>query len=105
MVWAIKKLRHYFQSDKIQAVSKLYLIKHLFEAPSLIGKLAKWLILLMKFDVQYLTKKMVKGRALAEFLALNSTSDDQEIKLEFSDDFAVSIEVQGWRMYFNKEVN
>ena len=37
----------------------------------LIGKLAKWLVLLTEFDIQYLTKKTIKGRAVAEFLALN----------------------------------
>ena len=46
-------------------------IKHLYEAPSLVEKLAKWLILLIEFDVQYLIKKTIKGRTVAEFLALN----------------------------------
>ena len=105
MVWAMKKLRHYFQSYKIQAVSKLDPMKYLFEAPSLIGKLAKWLVLLTEFDVEYLTKKTIKGRAVAEFLALNPTSDDEEIELEFPDDVTSAIEVQGWRMYFDGAVN
>ena len=30
MIWAIKKLRHYFQSYKIQAVSKIDLLRYLF---------------------------------------------------------------------------
>ena len=51
MVWAMKKLRHYFQSYKIQVVSKMNPMKHLYEAPSLVRKLAKWLILLTEFDV------------------------------------------------------
>ena len=50
-------------------------MKHLYEAPSLVGKLAKWLVLLIEFDVQYLTKKMIKGRAVTEFLALNPIPD------------------------------
>ena len=41
---------------------------------------------------------------MAKFLALNPTSDDQEIELEFLDDLATTIEVQGWRMYFNGAV-
>ena len=47
------------------------LMKQLYEASSLVGKLAKWLVLLTKFDVQYLTKKIIKGRTVAKFLALN----------------------------------
>ena len=51
MVWVMKKLRHYFQSYKIQAVSKMDPMKHLYKAPSLVKKLVKWLVLLTKFDV------------------------------------------------------
>ena len=46
MVCAMKKLRYYFQSYKIQAVYKIDPMKPLYEAPSLVEKLTKWLILL-----------------------------------------------------------
>ena len=62
-------------------------------------------MLLIKFDVEYLIKKTVKGRAVAEFLALNPTSDNQEVKLEFPNDLATIIKVQGWCMYFDGAVN
>ena len=45
MIWAIKKLHHYFQSYKIQAISKYDPLKYLQRTPSLTGKLAKWLVL------------------------------------------------------------
>ena len=91
MVWAMRKLWHYFESYKIRAVLKFYPMRHLFEALSLVVKLAKLLELLTEFDVEYLTKKMVKGKAVAKFLALNPTSDDQEIELEFPDDLTIAI--------------
>ena len=75
MVWAMKKLRYYFQSYKIQAVSKMDPMKYLYKASSLVEKLAKWLILLIEFDVQYLTKKTIKRRVVVEFLALNLIPD------------------------------
>ena len=59
------------------------------------GKLAKWLILLTEFDVQYLTKKMIKGRAVTEFLALNPIPYLEEVQLDFLDDLNITIEVQG----------
>ena len=62
-------------------------------------------MLLTKFNVEYLTKKTIKERAVAQFLVLNPTSDDQEIELEFPDDLATAIEVQGWRMYFDGAIN
>ena len=86
-------------------MSKMDPMKHLYEAPSLVGKLAKWLILLTEFDVQYLTKKTIKGRAFAKFLALNLIPNSEEVQLDFLDDLNIAIEVQGWRMYFDGAVN
>ena len=70
-------------------------MKHLYEASSLVEKFAKWLILLTEFDVQYLTKKMIKGRAVTEFLALNPIPYLEEVQLDFLDDLNITIEVQG----------
>ena len=72
MIWATRKLRHYFQSYKIQAVSKIDPLRYLFQVPALIGKMSRWLVLLTKFDIEYITTKVIKGRAVAEFLALNA---------------------------------
>ena len=68
-------------------------MKYLFKAPSLIGKLAKWLIFVTEIDVEYLTKKTVNGRTVIKFLVLNPISDNQKIKLEFLDDFTTIIEI------------
>ena len=42
MVWLTKKLRHYFQSYKIQAVAKVDPMKYLCQSPTLAGKLSRW---------------------------------------------------------------
>ena len=68
-------------------------MKHLYEAPSLLGKLTKWLVLLIEFDVQYLTKKMIKGRAITEFLDLNPILDSEEVQLDFPNDLNIAIEI------------
>ena len=41
MIWATKKLRHYFQSYKIQTISKHNPLRYLQHTPSLTGKLAR----------------------------------------------------------------
>ena len=74
-------------------MSKLDHMNHLYEAPWLVGKLAKWLVLLTKFDVQYLTKKTIKGRAVTEFLVLNPIPYSEEDQLDFRDDLNIAIEV------------
>ena len=68
-------------------------IKHLYEVLFLVGKLTKWLVLLIECDVQYLTKKIIKGRAFTEFLALNSIPNLEEIELDFPDDFRMAFKV------------
>ena len=55
--------------------------------------------------MQYLIKKTIKGRIVAEFLALNPIPDSEEIQLDFPDDLSMAIEVQGWRIYFDGSVN
>ena len=41
MIWATSKLRHYFQSYKIQAVSKIDPLRYLFQVPTLTGKISR----------------------------------------------------------------
>ena len=84
MIWATRKLRHYFQSYKIQAVSKIDPLKYLFQVLALTGKMSRWLVLLTEFDIQYITTKVIKGRAVAEFLALNAVEGEEQWNLEFS---------------------
>ena len=46
VIWASKKLRHYFQSYEIQVVAKESPLRYLQSAPSLVGKLTRWMVLL-----------------------------------------------------------
>ena len=77
MIWATRKLRHYFQSYKIQAVSKIDPLRYLFKVPTLIGKISRWLVLLTEFDIEYIRTKVIKGRAVVEFLALNVVEGEE----------------------------
>ena len=77
MIWATRKLRHYFQSYKIQAVSKIDLLRYLFQVLALTGKISRWLVLLTEFDIEYITTKVIKGRAVAKFLALNAVEGEE----------------------------
>lgn len=104
VIWASRKLQHYFQSYKIQIVAKENPLKYLQSTPSLVGKLGRWLVLLTEFDIEYLTSKVIKGRAVAEFLALQHVEGDQ-YKFEFPDEEIQAIAVQGWKMYFDGAVN
>ena len=93
VIWATKKLRHYFQSYQVQAVSKHDPLRYLQQTPSLTKKLARWLVLLTEFDIDYVAKKVVKGRAVADFLAQNPLNEEEEFELEFPDEHLRAIEI------------
>ena len=52
-----------------------------------------------------MARKVVKGRAVADFLAQNPMDDEHEWELEFSDEHLRLIEFQTWTMYFEGAVN
>lgn len=102
VIWATKKLRHYFQSYRVQTISEHDPLRYLQQTLLLTGKLTRWLVLLTEFDIDYVAKKVVKGRVVADFLAQNPLTDEEEFKLDFPDEH---LGVQGWRMHFDRAVN
>ncbi|XP_058208221.1 uncharacterized protein LOC131321234 [Rhododendron vialii] len=50
-------------------MSKIELVKYLFSRPIMRGRIGKWSLALMEFSFQYIPQKVVKGQALADFLA------------------------------------
>ena len=59
-------------------VSKHDPLRYLQQTPSLMEKLARWLVLLTDFNIDYVARKVVKGRAVADFLAQNPLTDEEE---------------------------
>ncbi|XP_030959088.1 uncharacterized protein LOC115981038 [Quercus lobata] len=69
------------------------------------GKTVKWVLLLSKFDIKYVTQKFVKGRAIANHLAHCSPEETEEIQEDFSDEDTMEIEVESWKIYFDGVTN
>ncbi|XP_057999317.1 uncharacterized protein LOC131178376 [Hevea brasiliensis] len=105
VVWATKNSRHYFQTHRVIVVFRMDPLKYLFEVPTLVGKLAKWLVLLSEFDIVYETRKTIKGRVVAEFLSENPVNEEEEVETAFPDESLKLVEVQPWKMYFDGAMN
>ena len=45
--------------------------------------MSQWLVLLTEFDIEYITTNFIKGRVVAEFLALNAVEGEEQWNLEF----------------------
>jgi hypothetical protein len=62
------KLRHILLSAEIIVICKSDIIKHMFSAPVLKGRLKKWMFALSEFDIRYQPVKAIKGQALADLI-------------------------------------
>ena len=69
LMWAAHRLRQYMLSHTTWLVSKIDLVKYIFEKPALTGRIAWWQVQLSEFDIVYVTQKAIKGSALANYLA------------------------------------
>ena len=55
LVWATCKLRHYILAYKVLLIARMDPLKYLMENPMQDGKTAKWVLLLLEFDIKYVT--------------------------------------------------
>ena len=72
-------------------ISKLDPIKYIFEKPSLLGRIARWQVLLLEYDIQYVSHKAIKGSTIAKFLADRTEEEYEPMKFEFSDEDLLAI--------------
>ena len=106
LVWATRRLRHYVTEYSILLVSRLDPLRYLSDRPVLFGRLMRWLVLLTKFDIQYVTQKSVKRSIVANHLASLPVSDDRPIDDDFPDEQFVSMtSITGWQLYFDGAAN
>ncbi|XP_059670865.1 uncharacterized protein LOC132316401 [Cornus florida] len=67
LIYAKKKLRHYFEFHSIVILTN-YPIQGILSKPDLSGRITKWAIELSSFDITYEPKVSHKGQAVADFL-------------------------------------
>lgn len=63
-----RKLRHYFQGHPIKVVSA-YPLERVLRSPNSVGRVAEWNIELQAFQLEFSTTTVIKGAALADFMA------------------------------------
>ena len=106
LVRATRKLRHYMTKFSVCLISRLDPLRYLFDKPALTGRLMRWIVLLSEFDIQYVSRKFIKGSIVAYHLASLSISKGRPIDDDFSDEeFVAMTSLSGWRMYFDGAAN
>lgn len=66
-------------------IYKMDPIKYIFEKPVLTGRIAHWQMLLLEYDIQYVTQKDIKGSVMLEYPAHQPVEDYQTMRIEFLD--------------------
>ena len=87
-------------------------IKYIFEKPAFIGKISRWQMLLSEFDIVIMTRRAIKGQAIADYLA-NQPLNDLELSESLFPDKDVmalepkpdSVELWHWKLYFKGAAN
>ena len=81
----------------VHLISSLDMLRYLFDKPALTSRLMRWLVLLTKFDIQYVSQKSIKESIVVDHLASLPTSKDRPVDDDFLDEeFIAMISLSGW---------
>ena len=93
-------------------ISRMDPLKYIFQKAMPNGNLAKRKMLLIEFDIVYVTQKAIKTQALPDHLAENSIDEEYEpLKTYFHDEEVsfvgedISEAYPGWRLFFDGAAN
>ena len=93
LIFAIQKLKHYFQAHTVHLISKANPIKYVMSRPVLSDRLARWYLQLQQFEIVYIAQKAVKGQALADFLADHPIPAEWELTDELPDEDVLVVDI------------
>lgn len=85
-------------------------IKYLFEKPTTTGRTARLVMMLLELDITFIPQKVIKGQAIADFLANGPVGETLPTSLDFLDEQILYIEVEmtklpRWKMCFDGAIN
>ena len=102
VVFFTQKLCHYMLGHMVHLISNIYPLKYTLTKISLIGHLAKWVMLLNKFDIEYVEQKAIKCQAIADHLVDAPLIDAYPLVMEFPDEhICLIVEQTPWKLYFD----
>jgi hypothetical protein len=71
------KLRQYMLAYVMFIIAQTDVIKYMLSKPILSGRMCKWSLSLVEFNLLYVPQKVVKGQALTDFLVDHPFDDMQ----------------------------
>ncbi|XP_050257150.1 uncharacterized protein LOC126702460 [Quercus robur] len=109
VVYATRKLPHYFQAHTVVILTQLPL-KSILRSANYTGRIAKWGTILSAFDIKYMPRTSVKGQVLADLVAeFAECPEEVDMNQGHMDEKLVGlISAQGesfWRVYVDGAAN
>ena len=89
--WTAQRFRQYMLYHTTWLIARLDPIKYIFEKSSLSERIAKWQVLLSKFDILYVSQKVIKGSAIADFLVEKANEEYEPISFDFPDEDLMAV--------------
>ena len=90
------------QTFTIHLVAKVDPVKYILLRSVILGRRAKWTIILQQYDIVYIIQKAVKGQALADFLADHLIPSSWELCENLPDEEVLFVEsIKTWTMFFD----
>ena len=71
LAWTVNRLTQYMLTHTTWLISKMDPIKYIFDKPALTGRIARWQMLLSKFDIYMSRKKLLKAVLWQNFWLIN----------------------------------
>ena len=104
LVWVVQKLRHIILPFQVWIVTRMDQLKYLFGKPALSGRLSRWLILLVEFDLKYVARKTIKGSVVSDFCTKNPIEGESG-REDFPNEDILNIELEARKMYLDGAVD
>ena len=83
LAWAAQRLKQYMLYHTTWLIARLNPIKYIFEKPSLSGRIARWQVLLLEFDILYVSQKAIKRSIIADFLTEIANEEYEPMSFDF----------------------
>ncbi|GAA0163933.1 hypothetical protein LIER_19687 [Lithospermum erythrorhizon] len=100
LIFAIQKLKHYFQAHTVHLISKANPIKYVMSKPMLSDQLVRWYVQLQQFEIIYVPQKAVKGQILDDFLVDHPLPAERELCDDLPYEDVMSVEIRcPWKMH------
>lgn len=69
----------------IKLIAKIDPLKYLLSKSTLTGRLAKWVMILSEFDIEYVDRKAIKGQVITDQLTDAPLHNNMTLHIKFPD--------------------